>query len=374
MVSYRLSRATAFRLVAVGSTVLGIGASGASAATNTMRVVNYAPVNQSVTGMWTNWQPSVLQGDLSKIAGLHANAVRVFTPRDACFPSLCATSQSELSSFVSMANGDGLRVWLTLSFWSPASIANGQTLTPDQYATVASTYASAVVSAFAGRTDEIAALEVYNEIIPSNWNITNPTWQHFVEAVMPNARQAAGGIPVTISAGGGDSPNTNFGTLVNGLNTTSGQPDFYDYHYYYYNGNMVYDPGTAKNTLVAAQQIAGNVPVAVGETGRQTDCYAAYLGGCASSPQQMILCGKTTYPKWIDGGSTLQQSQSSYLDGVEQGALQAGLGAAGVWTLNDQPQSCSNPNGPMLFGLYAANGAAKPAVATVTNDFIAAGG
>jgi hypothetical protein len=319
-----------------------------------MRVVDYAPANQGVAGEWSNWQPDAVQSDLDKIVALHANVVRVYTPRDACFPALCAASQAELSSFVSMAHASGLRVWLILAFWgdnapSPADAA---------------TYARAVMAPYAGRTDLIAALEVFSEIIPSNMPFG---WQQWAQAVVPAARQAAAGVPVTISAGGGDPANVNFATLAGGLNGTSGQPDFYDYHYYY-------NPADTQTNLAHAQTIAGGVPIVVGETGKQSDCLAAWLGGCSSTTQRVITCGWRSYPKWISGGWPLESAQAQYIGGVESGTLAAGLGAAGVWTLNDDAQSCSNPWGPMMFGLYRTDGSPKPAVATVTQAFIAAGG
>lgn len=319
-----------------------------------LRVVDYAPVDDPVGEMWALWNPTVVQSDLSKIAALHANAVAVFTPFDSCYPSLCTTDQHELANFVSMANADGLKVWLILYRGGAPSVSDAES------------YVNAVITPFRGLTNEIAALEVYSEIIPFNDPVG---WQQWAQAIIPAAHAAAGGIPVTISAAAGDNPpNTNFQTLVTGLESVGVEPDFYDYHYYY-------DPASTETILQQAITIAGSVPLVVGETGMHSDCYQAYLGGCSNDPRRLLMCGTKTYPKTISGGIIYENAQSKYLAAVEAGTATAGLGAAGVWTLNDQPQSCTNMRAPFtLFGLYRPNGSAKPAAQTVMQAFIAAGG
>jgi hypothetical protein len=220
------------------------------------------------------------------------------------------------------------------------------------------------MSPYAGRTDLIAALEVFSEILPLNMPYG---WQDWTRAVMPVARQAAGGVPVTISVGGDTITNTTFGNLVQGLNGTSGQPDFYDYHFYY-------NPADTQTDLASAVKIAGSVPIVVGETGKPSDCPAAFFGGCSYKAQLSIACGGKLYPRWVSGGWPLESAQAQYIGQVESGTRAAGLGAAGVWTLNDHAQSCGNLFGPTLFGLFRPDGTAKPAAWTVTQAFIAAGG
>jgi len=332
------------------------GSPAALASFNSLRVINYAATNEDVEGMWSTWQPTVIEADLGRIEALHANTVRIFAPIDTCWGQLvCQYQLDELSQFVSMANADGLRVWITLyPYAETPSVSQSEQ------------YVSAIIGPFAGATGKIAALEVYNEIIPINY----PNgWAQWAQAVIPYARSVAGGIPITISAAGGESiPNTSFSDLVSGLTSVGTQPDFYDYHY-------AYDSEMAQTILQQAEGIAGSVPIVVGETGQPTDCYEAYLGGCSSKPQRLLVCGPRFYPKLIAGGPTLEQSQATYLANVESGTFAAGLGAAGVWTLNDQSQSCTTPyTSPSSFGLYRPDGSPKPSVGAVAQAFINAGG
>jgi hypothetical protein len=110
----------------------------------------------------------------------------------------------------------------------------------------------------------------------------------------------------------------------------------------------------ARATFQAAKQIAGGVPLLIGETGYST--WSAY------SPEP--------------GVPLTQTSQEAYQDlfyrTVEQAARDESLPPAAPWTLNDFVPSTLAQGRELYFGLYHVDGTPKPAAATVKAVFTGA--
>jgi hypothetical protein len=298
---------------------------------NAFKIVNYYPSVNNWSAMWTNWDPTTIDSDFARIASLHANVVRVIVQANAVgYPNPSATMLGELSQMIQMAASNGLKVQLTLfDLWSTyADISGSQT------------WANAVVSPYAG-DPRIAFIELKNEI-----KTTDSQAMTWAQAMIPYLQTIAGNIPVTVSVTG------DMATVLSQLISALGadQPDFYDIHQYYY------APIEAYYQIRQAQQAATaqGRPLLVGETGQTTN--AAGYTSFKSFPHT-----QTSYEAYQEYFFRMEFLATSLL----------GLPLPAPWCLWDFPScpSCGSSPSETNFGLYRADGTAKPSAATVSIVF-----
>lgn len=278
-----------------------------------MKQVNYYPVAAGWSRMWTAFAPDTIDADFARIAALGADSVRIFVqPSVFGFPLPNVTMQNRLSTVVAMADTHGLTVHLTLFdlFSSVTNIAGSKA------------WAKAMLDPFNGES-EVAVIEVRNEVDPSNGPLM--TW---TKALLPYVKQLVPGKRVTVSIA--DKGPVAFQQLVTGL--AASPPDLWSYHYY---GAAV----DAVQTFTDLKQIAGAVPLFIGET------------------------GQSTY------GHTDLNVQANYLTYISEACQATGLGPPSVWTLNDFTTGQGLTPSQCEFGLFRANGVAKPSAAAVKAMF-----
>ena len=123
-----------------------------------VRSISYFPARGGWTLMWTHFDAKAIDRDLSRIAWLRANTVRVIVPaRVFGYPEPEAEMSARLEKVVDLAARHGLRVELTLFDWW------------HDYSDVAGSrrWAAAVLSPYAGDA-RIAFVELQNEIRPQD--------------------------------------------------------------------------------------------------------------------------------------------------------------------------------------------------------------
>jgi hypothetical protein len=293
--------------------------------------MNYYPAQNNWANMWINWDPGTITTDFGRIAALHANTVRVILQTSTIgYPTPQPAMIQHLSQMVAIAQGQGLRVQLTLFDWwhSYGDISGSQQ------------WVQGVLGPLA-HDPRIAFIELQNEINP--YDATAIAW---ARQMLPFVRNIAAGIPVTISVSG------QYG--ADGLHTLLAslmpiQPDFADFHYY----------GAAElsfTTFQRAMQAAAPLPLFIGETGFST------------APSNVAAVGGLP-----DTTPALEAYQDYYYRMVEYAASVLGLPPVAVWTLSDFAPgsvSWSAPNGPEYgFGLYHVDGTAKPIAASVARGY-----
>jgi hypothetical protein len=292
-----------------------------------LREISYYPARNPWGGMWSVWQPSVIEADMAKIVSVGANTVRVFLQPDSFgYPVPRPDDISELGQFLSIAGTHGLRVHLTLfDLWSSYSDVTGS-----------QQWAGRLLARFRG-DHRIVAVELQNELDP-----TNPGAVAWARAMLPMVR-AASGLPVTVSVTSWNTP-TPLAQLIAALGAS--QPDFYDLHFY---GTPPY----MLPTFRAAKQLAGGRPLLIGETGYSTDP------------------GNTTWLGAIRPVALQEQAQAYYYAHVEQAASKAGLPPVGLWNLNDFVALPRLSEVERHFGIYRLDGSAKPAASVIRAWFAA---
>jgi cellulase (glycosyl hydrolase family 5) len=307
------------------STSAATSAAAVSSMVAGLKLMNYYPAQNPWNGMWCDWYPGVIYGDMAKIAALGANTVRIIVqPGTFGYPTPSAQYMSELTQMINMAAANGLRVQLTLfDVWSDyTDISGGEQ------------WAQAVLAPFRG-DPEISFVELQNEIDPTN--ATEMAWARTMLPVIRTDSQ----LPVTVSVTGWNTA-TPLGQLISALGNS--QPDFYDLHFY---GTQQY----MLSTFETAKQMAAAKPLLIGETGYSTDT------------------GNTSIPGIAATVAAHEQEQATYLSQVEQAAQQAGLPPAAPWVLNDFAPVANISATEQHFGLYRLDGSPKPAVAVIKAAF-----
>lgn len=301
-----------------------------SAMLSGLREMNYYPAANSWASMWSSWNSTTIDGDLGRIAALHANTVRVIIQAGTFgYPTPQATMMDHLAQLVSLAQNHGLRVQITLFDWWNA------------YTDVAGSkqWASAVVAPYAG-DPRVAFFELQNEIDP-----TNGTALGWAQQMIPYLQSIARGTPVTVSV------STQYG--IAGLRTIASTlqaapPSFYDYHYY----------GAAESAyanLQAAMQAVAPASLFIGETGFSSALSNTSIGGLP-----------TTTP-------ALEAYQDYFYRAVANAARTLGLPQVSPWNLTDFIPgtltwvAAGSPE--YNFGLYRTDGSAKPVAASVSSAF-----
>ena len=229
-----------------------------------LRLVNYYPSTGGWNLMWTRWNPTKIDHDFARIAGLGGNAVRIIIqPSAVGFPEISPTMSSRLGDLVSMARSHGLKVQLTLfDLW-------------DDYhdTSQSSTWAASVLADY--RSDpEVAFVELQNEINPYV-----PAAMSWARKELPILRSLCGTVPVTVSVTGTDT-STTLTALKAGLQ--GDQPDFYDVHFYG-------PAGSAYSQFAEDKAIAAPLPLIVGETGYPTMADVAGSEPAAEANQDLYL-------------------------------------------------------------------------------------
>lgn len=300
---------------------------------SSLDVVSYYPSDAGWSEMWTDWQPTLLAANFQQIAALGANTVReIVQPSVIGYPQPSPVFLSRVRQFVDIASQNGLHVQLTLFDWwtSYADLAG------------AKTWARAILKPFAG-DPRIAFVELQNEIPVTDAALT------WARTMIPFVRGVLGGeTPVTVSISGRD-PTTRLAELVAGLRPV--RPDFFDLHFYGGSGQAAY------SIFRRAKQLVAPTPLWIGETGYST---SATVSGFPAVPLT---------------ASAQDAAQAHFLATVEWAAEANGLGAAGVWALDDFLPSgvpfWSGQNLPveMNFGLYRTDGTPKVAAQAVKASF-----
>jgi hypothetical protein len=293
-----------------------------------LRVMNYYPAQHGFDYMWMAWDPAAIDADMGRLTALGANTVRALIPPGLFgYPTPLAQYTRELSQFVNMASAHGLGIELTLAaYWAWYTDLSGS-----------ASWMKAILTPYAN-DPRITFVELFNEIDPMN--APAMAW---AQQMLPLVR-SDGGRPVTVSVMQWDSA-----AVLNKLKVALGtqQPDFYDYHFY---GNAY----LARATFQAAKQIAGGVPLFIGETG-----YSTWLAVTPELGVPLTLPSQEAY-------------QDLFYRTVEQAARDEALPPAAPWTLNDFVPSTLAKGRELFFGLYHLDGTPKPAAATVKATFTGA--
>jgi hypothetical protein len=297
---------------------------------NAFKIMNYYPMVNNWSLMWSSWDPATINSDFALIASLHANVVRVIVQSSTVgYPDPTSTMLNEISQMIQMADNNGLKVQLTLfDYFSSYTDISGS-----------KTWANAVVSPYAG-DPRIAFIELQNEI--STTSSAAMTW---AQTMIPYLQSISGGIPVTVSV----TLNllVSLPQLITALGTS--QPDFYDVHQYSYAPQEAYYQTAQAQQMAAAQ----GKPVLVGETGQSTNA--------AGFTQLPVPATQTSYEAFQDYFYRLEFTADAGL----------GIPPAAPWILWDFTTcpSCTSTPAEENYGLYRTDGTAKPAAATVSSVF-----
>jgi hypothetical protein len=301
-------------------------ATTAQSGISNLRLIDYFPSAAGWGSMWTNWNPTRMEADFQKIAGLHANGVRIIVNLPSFgFPKPNATMVNRLAATVRLAAAQGLSSELTLfDGWS-------------SYGDVeeSKTWVKEVLAPLHGST-QVAYIDLHNEL-PANTARPALSW---ARAMVPYVQSIDGGIPVTVSTSisSGTAP---LKALIHGL--AASPPNLYDVHYY---GNAA----DAYPVLREAKTLAAGVPLIVGETGFATS--PSYGGAQGLEPDE----------------SSLEAFQDYYLRMVENATRALGLPLAAPWILYDMPGQGNTEWGHHI-GILHANGTPKAAANALSEIF-----
>ena len=287
-----------------------------------LKVMNYYPAHNGWNYMWTRWDTRSIATDFGRIAGLHANAVRlILQPGAFGYPAPRAAMLARLAQVIALAHTHGLRVQLSLFDWW------------GQYGDIAGSkeWARAVLAPYS-HDRRVAFVELQNEM-----DFANPAAMTWARAMIPYLR-AVTGIPVTVSV---ISRLDKLQGLVGALRAAP--PDFYTFHYY--PGS---DVGDTYALLQHVQRIVAPAPLFVGETGLTTAPNDAAIAGLLPAP------------------AAVEAYQDHYYRTVDYATSALRLPTAAPWILNDfAPGAIPRGNTAIGreygMGLYRLDGTPKPA-------------
>ena len=300
-----------------------------------LRVISYYPADAGWTRMWEPWRPARLAADLRRLRTLNANTVRIVvsTPFFG-YPTPARRYTDRLGELVAIAAREGLHVQLTLFDWW------------GEYRDLAGSKRWATL--LLGRyvlDPRIAFVELRNEIDPAD--AAAVAW---ARELVPWLRTfLRGKTPVTLSVGGVQ-PLEKLRALHAALPAAS-RPDFFNAHYFTGGGEAAADLFRRLRAAVAP------TPLWIGELGYPT---SATVTGYEGVPLTR---------------SAQEAAQAHYLRLCFAAARRVGLPDPGIWILDDFgpnaiPQSDVKAHEPeYAFGLFRADGTAKPAAAVVRRLF-----
>jgi hypothetical protein len=279
--------------------------------------------------MWTHWQPKSIDRDLGRIAGLHANAVRVVLFPSLGYPHPSQGEKRELARFLRLAARHRLRVQLTLfGIWQEYRDLSGSRR-----------WVQEILAPY--RNDHrIAFVELQNEIPTANEDAL--AW---ARAIAPCVHALIGKIPLSLSVSGSEGV-----AGLERLRRARIPLDAYSFHYY--------GPAPlAYRVLAEARRVAGNTPLFIGETGYSTD----------PTSRQDLMPGDQLW--W-------NAYQDQYLRTVAYAALALHLPVPAPWTYTDFSRgafplsSGAGQNAAEYqYGLVQADGNPKPAASTIRRMF-----
>ncbi|HWS39384.1 MAG TPA: cellulase family glycosylhydrolase [Actinoplanes sp.] len=289
---------------------------GRLAATRAAKSLNYYPSNAAWSSMWTGFDAKRVDTDLSKVAGLGADNVRVIVfPQAFGYPTPKAKYIDRLETFVTAADKHGMTVKITLFDWW-----DGYTETSNSI-----NWAKAILAPY-DDDPRVIAVELKNEFQPDDTAAVS-----WVRRLIPAIRSAVPTMPLTLSVDGG----TGAPGMAKIKKSLAGTPlDYYDFHFY----------GSSERALSEirrAQKAVAPAPVVIGETGLSSD-------------------------------TDSEGEQAAYLARVFRAAREAGVGSVSPWTFTDfadgaipaQSQVSGKP-AQYKFGLHRTDGTAKAAAAVV---------
>jgi hypothetical protein len=287
-------------------------------ATLEAKTINYYPSDAGWSAMWTAFDAADIDADLAKAAALGADNVRVIVfPQAFGYPTPKAEYAERLRKFVNIADSYGLTVKLTLfDWWAGYNDAAGS-----------AAWAKSVLGPYAN-DPRVISVELKNEFNPND-----PAAVAWAKRIIPAVRAAVPQMPLTLSVDG-QSGAPAMAKIKSQLTRTP--LDYYDFHFY----------GNSERSLAEirkAQAAVGPDPIVIGETGVTTAT-----------------------------GVSSEGEQAAFLARVFSAAKVAGVGSVAPWTLNDFNDGAIPSNSQVSkiaaqykFGLYRADGAAKPAAAVV---------
>jgi hypothetical protein len=300
-----------------------------------LRVVSYYPADAGWTRMWEPWRPERIAADLRRLRSLNANTVRVVVPAHFFgYPRAEQRKLALLRDFVGIAARNGLHVHFTLFDWW------------DEYRDVAGSkrWARTVLEPYVD-DPRIAFVELKNEI-----DTTNAQALAWARELLPWTRALLRGrTPVTLSVGG-TTPADDLRRLVAALPARA-RPDFFDAHYFTGGGEQ------AQRVFTSLRDLATPTPLWIGELGYPTSTAHSGYWGVPLTP------------------SSQEAAQTHYLKLCFGALARLGLPPPGVWILDDfAPDAIpdSDVDGveqQYRFGLFRADGSAKPAAAAVRRLF-----
>jgi hypothetical protein len=300
-----------------------------------LRVVSYYPSNAGWTRMWEPWRPDRIEADLRRLRGLNANTVRVVVPAHFFgYPEPDGEKLDRLRELVGIAARRGLHVQLTLfDWWGEYDDVDGS-----------KQWASAVLEPYVG-DPRIAFVELRNEL-----DTRDPAALAWARELVPWLRTLlAGRTPVTLSVAG-MTPEQDLRALVAAL-PGGARPDFYAAHYFTGGGEQ------AQRVFASLRRIAAPTPLWIGELGYPTSTTVSGFSGVPLTP------------------SGQEAAQEHYFKLCFDALARLGQPAPGLWILDDFapgaiPQSDVSAKEPEYrFGLFRADGSAKPAAAAVRRLF-----
>jgi hypothetical protein len=288
---------------------------------NDIKMMNYAPVSQAQSNMWSAWDSKTVDRDFAAMAEMNVNTVRLFlyVPVSG-YPQPSRQYMDKLHDAISLAENHCLRVQLTLfAFFNAWTDMSGS-----------KAWARAVLAPYANDR-RIAFIELFNEV-----DTDNKSAMAWAKGMAPYVRGVAGDIPVTLSVSGSEGLDG-----LRRIRDAGLQLDFIDLHYYD-------KPEMARDTFARAKQLSAPLPLFIGETG---------------SPSRAMH---------VDEGAWWECYQSQYLRTVELATQDLKLPAAAPWTFNDSvwgafPPDSSSAQADIEYhlGLRYPDGSPKPAAAAM---------
>lgn len=280
--------------------------------------------------MWTQFNPTEISNDFTRIQASGFNTVRIIlqaSPGVFNYPAPTPAEQDKLLQIVTLAAAHHLQIHLTLfDGWGQYTDIVGSQL-----------WAAAIVKPYAA-DPRISIIELQNEMA-----LNAPGSLSWAQAMIPYLQSIDGGIPVTISESG----LARMQILVNALHFIS--PDFYDFHLYEYDGRIY-------QTLKQVQALIHGAPLFLGETGYST--YPQSPAGFSGTAQNTVA----------------QEAQQEYYYRMVFYATEASsLPFPAPWILSDFSLAAfPGPPQPATiqqayFGLLRLDGTRKPAANTIAS-------
>ena len=286
------------------------------AATKAAKTINYYPSDAGWSAMWTAFDAAAVDADMARAAALGADNVRIIVfPQAFGYPTPKPEYAERLRKFVSIADAHGLTVKFTLfDWWAGYADVTGS-----------AAWAKAVLAPYAG-DPRVISVEVKNEFQPND--AAAVAW---VKKIIPAIRATAPAMPLTLSVDG----QTGAAGLARIKSLLTATPlDYYDFHFY----------GTSERALAEirrAQAAVAPDPIVIGETGLST-------------------------------AGNSEGEQAAFLARVFAAAEAAGVRSVAPWTLTDFSNGAIPSNSQVSklpaqykFGLFRADGTAKPAATVV---------